>query len=374
MSKASIILGVNSSWNVINFRMPLIKSLKAAGYRVIIASPKDGWEHEIISSGFEHVPLNVDSQGVNPFADLCLFFRYLVIFAKFRPGYFLGYTIKPNIYGSIAASVFGVSVINNIAGLGSVFISESWRTRLASRMYQIALMRSQKVFFQNPDDLIYFVEQRIVDPAIVDLLPGSGVDLKHFSASGFCASPQKPKARFRFLLVSRVLIDKGVREFAGAAKIMAIDRPDVEFCILGGYDPKNPNTIPIAEFLEWQSWSNFKYLGATTDVRQHIFDADCIVLPSYREGLPRALLEAAALERPIICTDVPGCREVIDADVTGYLCEVKSVESLVFAMSKILNLDSDLLRAMGESGRKRVEMRFSVDFVVEKYLAALKSV
>jgi glycosyltransferase involved in cell wall biosynthesis len=280
---------------------------------------------------------------------------------------FLGFTIKPNIYGSLAARALGIATINNVSGLGTAFIRQGLVTRVASTLYRLALRGSATVFFQNDEDRRQFIDARLVAPRQARLLPGSGVDLDRFRPLALPAGD----APFTFLLVARLLWDKGVQEYVDAARSVRARHPDTRFQILGFTDVDNRTAVPRVTLDRWVGEGLIDYLGAADDVRPLIEAADCIVLPSYREGLPRSLLEASAMARPIVATDVPGVRDVVDDGVTGLLCAARSAPSLAEAMLAMIAMSPAERRAMGQAGRSRVEGGFGIGEVTRRYLEAI---
>jgi glycosyltransferase involved in cell wall biosynthesis len=321
--------------------------------------------------GCHYIPLPIDNQGTHPGRDLLLMWRFFWLLQHEKPDVFLGYTIKPNVYGSLAAHILGIPVINNIAGLGAVFISNSWLTRLVRGLYRVSLVRSRKVFFQNEDDRALFIEGGLVKKQIADRLPGSGIGLDRFIPATMPAA----ELPVRFLLIARMLWDKGVGEFVEAAKLLKRRTTSAEFCLLGFLDVKNPTAIPREQMNEWVAEGFVTYLGETDDVRPHIAAASCVVLPSfYREGVPRTLLEAAAMGRPIITTDAVGCREVVDDGVNGYLCKVRDASDLADKMQQFIALSQEQRAEMGRRGREKVEREFDEKIVIDKYLATIAEI
>lgn len=370
MHKPKIAIALNTAWNLLNFRAGLIRALVAQGYEVVAVAPDDVYSARVSELGCRFVSLPMDNQGTHPGRDLLLFFRFLLLLRRERPDVFLGYTVKPNIYGSLAARLLGIPVVNNIAGLGAVFIKDGWLVRLVRGLYRLALKRSAKVFFQNGDDRDLFVEAGLVQLSQADLLPGSGIDLTRFSpgAYGSHSSPAAEQGKFRFLLIARMLRDKGVAEYVAAAKLLRERWPNVDCCLLGFLDVQNPAAISREEMTAWVAQGHVRYLGVSDDVRLEIAAADCIVLPSYREGTPRTLLEAAAMAKPIITSDAVGCREVVDDGINGYLCKVRDAEDLAAKMHHMIALSGDERAAMGRAGRKKMEAQFDEKIVIAKYL------
>lgn len=308
------------------------------------------------------------SDGINPLKDFILLLKLWQILRKETPDVYLGYTVKPNVYGSLAAKALGIGVINNIAGLGSVFIRAGFLAKLVCLLYKIALWRSQTIFFQNPDDKALFIKLGLVNPQICDLLPGSGIDLQKFQPV-----PLPQNKRFRFLMIGRMLRDKGVFEFVEAARIVKPLYPNAEFCLLGFLDVQNPTAITAQQMENWVNEGLVNYLGTSEDVRPEIAEADCVVLPSYREGTPRTLLEAAAMARPIITTDAVGCREVVENGKNGLLCRIKDTSDLSKKMQCMIKMPRAERIQMGLSGRLKVENEFSESFVIEKYLERINA-
>ena len=363
----TIVISANSCWNIVNFRLGLIGALGEAGYRVIVVAPEDGHCAKLEQLGVAFVPIAINSSGVSVIEDLRLLAQYLKIFRGVKPVAFLGFTAKPNIYGSLAARMVGAKVINNVSGLGTVFIKRGPLTLLLGQLYRFSFRTSSRVFFQNRDDMELFIGRGTVRHGQADLLPGSGVDLARFK-------PRRGPRRagpFRFLLVARLLWDKGVAEYVAAARIVRAMHPEVVFQILGPVGVNNRTAVPAADLERWRAEKLVKYLGESDDVRIAMEQADCIVLPSYREGLPRTLLEGSAMGKPLIATDAPGCRDVVVDGETGYLCEVRSADSLAAAMLKMLAAPAAERRRMGERGRRKVEQEFCETRVVAKYLDAL---
>ena len=311
----------------------------------------------------------MDGAGINPIGDVLLLLQYLRVFRRYRPAAYLGFTIKPNVYGSLAARSFGISAINNVSGLGTVFIHRTWLTVVARLLYRLAFKASAVVFFQNQADRRQFVDMHLVDQKQTALLPGSGVDLEYFRPAS-CAE-QRSDGTWRFLMVARLLWDKGVREFVEAARIVRLAHPAAKFQLLGFLDVENRTAVDHATVAAWVREGVVEYLGQSDDVRPFMACADCVVLPSYREGTPRSLLEAAAMGTPLVATDVPGCREVVDDGVNGYLCKVRDPADLAAKLIQFILLSEPQRSAMGRSSREKAEREFSVHVVVGKYLDAL---
>jgi glycosyltransferase involved in cell wall biosynthesis len=369
MSRKTVLLSINASWNIVNFRLGLIRALQREGYRVAALAPPDRYSERLEALGIDYYPIAMDRMGVSPFRDLLLLVHYWRALGRIRPDVYLGYTAKPNIYGSLAAHARGMKVINNVAGLGTAFIRQSWLTRLVKGLYRLAFRRSHIVFFQNDEDFDQFVGERIVAPHKARLLPGSGIDLARFAPAG-----ARTEGTFAFLLIGRLLWDKGVAEYVEAARLVRDKLPEAKFRLLGPLDVPNRTAVGRADVDAWVKEGLIDYLGETDDVRPYVAAADCIVLPSYREGLPRTLLEGAAMAKPVIATDVPGCRAVVEHGRNGLLCAVRDARALADAMLEMALLPAEERARLGAAGRAKVEAGFSEDRVAELYLQAIAEV
>jgi len=381
LRRRKILIALNTAWNLYNFRAGLIRSLVEAGYDVVAVAPPDEYAHRLLELGCRFVPFPMDNMGTNPARDLLLALRFFCLFMRERPDVYLGYTVKPNVYGSLMAHTLGIPVVNNIAGLGTAFIKQTWLTELVRRLYRLALSRSVKVFFQNESDRRLFVEGGLVRRETIDLVPGSGIDLLQFAPvtgrfwiGSSLAPPSNDGGKFRFLLIARMVWDKGIGEYVEAARRLREHFPYAEFFLLGFLDVQNPTAISRAQMDLWVAEGVVNYLGETDDVRPHLAAADCIVLPSYREGTPRTLLEAAAMARPIVTTDAVGCREVLDDGRNGFLCKPRDAGDLAAKMELMLLLTDEQRREMGLRGREKMEREFDEQIVIRKYLDTIAEI
>jgi glycosyltransferase involved in cell wall biosynthesis len=358
---------VNAAWNIWNFRRPLVEALAADGHRVMVLAPPDDAVSELKQLGCRVRPLEMSVKGLNPIEDLKLQRRFGRIFREERPDAVLSYTIKNNIFGARAARPADVPFIPNVTGLGTAFLSGKLLQTVTEELYRRSFAPLPVVFFQNEDDRGLFLDRRLVRVDQARLLPGSGIDLKRFAPAAMPA-PEEP---LTFLMIARLLRDKGVVEFADAARRVKARHPHARFQLLGAVGSENRSAIGRETLDDWVAEGVVEYLGTTNDVRPAIAAANCVVLPSYREGAPRTLIEAAAMARPLIATDVPGCRAVVDRNVSGYLCDVKSAESLAECMERFLALSPEAQRAMGAAGRTKMEREFDQRLVVDAYREAL---
>jgi len=363
-----LIIISNTSWNIFNFRMSLMRHLKDNGYEVIVLAPFDEYSCHIEAAGFKYINLPMSNKGINPFQDIILIYRLNRILIKENVKIILSYTHKPNIYSSIVGGLRGIRVLPNISGLGAPFISQNIVTKVIKLLYKFSLKYSFKVFFQNFEDLDLFVSLGLIHKDKAERIPGSGVNVKYFSQE---KSKSKKTGTFIFLMMSRILWDKGVGEYIKAARLIKIKYPNVRFQLLGFLDVENPKAISRSKVNDWVEEGVVDYIGKTNDVKKFIQEVDCVVLPSYREGLPRSLLEAASLEIPIIATDVPGCRDVVENEVTGFLCDVKNPDHLAKKMELMIDLTSLERSKMGTYGREKIIKEFDEEIVIKAYLNAL---
>ena len=362
-----LLLSSNSLWNIVNFRSQIVLALVAEGWKVHIAAPSTAEERAACNLPAETSGLTMQRSGVNPFTEVGLISQFVRLMRSKRPAAFLSWTIKPNIYGALAARAAGVPSILNVSGLGTAFLSGRLFGGFIVRLYRFAFRRARIVFFQNGDDCQLFLQLEIVRASQVRLLPGSGIDLVEFGPT-----PMPPSASgLRFLLVARMIEQKGVREFVEAARILRRSHPQVRCQLLGPVDQGNRSALAREELQNWNDEGVIEYLGALDDVRPAIAAATVIVLPSYREGVPRILLEAAAMARPLIATDVPGCREVVVDGVNGFLCAPKSGLALAAAIANLAALEPHERERMALASRRLVEERFSVELVTRAYVEAV---
>ena len=364
-----IILSSNTAFSLYNFRLSLMRTLKKRSFEVVVVSPEDERYSELLKKEFEFYPVkNLDRKGTNPIKDFKLMLEYFLLFKRIRPSLVINFTIKPNIYGSISAGLLNVPSISVITGLGYTFIEESWLTNLVKILYRIAFSFNRAVIFLNSEDL------KTLEPLCRSksfLIESEGIDIRIFNSS-FCKDTKKNV--FTFLFVGRLLKDKGVYELIQAFKRLKQENPELKLIIVGSPDEGNPDSIREEEVENWVKDGLIEWYGFQEDVRPFYCLADCVVLPSYREGVPKVLLEAMAMEKPVITTDSVGCRNVCADGVNGFLVKPKDVESLYLAMKKMIELDPKTLNEMGKQGRKLVEEKYEVMKIVNKYIEVIESI
>lgn len=362
-----ILITVNAAWNIWNFRRPLVEALAADGHRITVLAPPDASVADLERIGCRFRPLRMSVKGLNAFEDLKLQRRLQRIFQEEQPDAILSFTIKNNIFGARAARTVGVPFVPNVTGLGTAFLSGGLLQTIAEQLYRRAFRKLPIVFFQNEDDRDLFLDRKLVRADQARLLPGSGIDLVHFAPAKMPSADAPPV----FLMIARLLRDKGVIEFVEAARQIKARHPNARFQLLGATGSENRSVIDTRTVEGWVNEGVVEYLGTTGDVRPAIAAVACVVLPSYREGAPRTLIEAAAMARPLIATDVPGCRAVVDEDVSGFLCEVRNADSLVAAVERFLVCSPSARTEMGQAGRAKMEREFDQSLVVTAYREAL---
>lgn len=365
----TVAISANTSWYLYNFRRNTITALLDAGYQVVAIAPKDDYSPKIEALGAVFYHIKIDQGGTNPIKDIGTFFSFIKIFKSVKPDVVLNFTPKNNIYGTLAGHFVGSKSVNNIAGLGMVFIKESITAKLARFLYKVSQRKADKIFFQNEDDRKLFLDNKLADVSITDRLPGSGVDLTRFTLQ-----PAADDGVIRFLLIARMLYDKGIGLYVEAARTLKAKYGDgVEFQLLGFIGVNNPSAVTEAEMQAWVDEGIVNYLGVSDSVEEDIAKVDCMVLPSfYREGVPKSLLEAGAMGKPIVTTDNVGCRETVDDGINGYLCELRSTESLAEKLELMIQMTHEQRLEMGRQSRLKIEREFDEQIVINKYLNVVK--
>ena len=364
---STVAIVANSSWNIYNFRQPLLKAFTQAGYRVLVVAPVDEYIHYLNEHHFaKHIPLRqLAPQSKNPLRDLLLLLELALIYRRERPDLILHFTAKPNIYGSIAARWAGCRSVPTMTGLGYTFLHSKALNHIVQQLYRFALRGVRDAFFHNQDDRQLFHKLGIIDQKYTAVVPGSGLNTNHFRP---LPRPLNPKTVFLF--VGRLLYDKGVAEFAEAARLLRQQYPQAECWMLGQLEAANPAAVPKMQLLRWVERKHVRYLGYADDVRPYLKQCDVLVLPSYREGMPRAILEAMAMGKPIIATDVPGCREAITPDC-GWLAPPQDGPALAEAMLHAAQLPAEERQRMGQNARRRARTVYDEEVVVSHYLQLL---
>jgi glycosyltransferase involved in cell wall biosynthesis len=365
----------NVARDLYNFRIGLMRVLRKKGFEVVCIAPEDSFVEKFKDEGFRFIPLEYlrrESKGL--FNNLLLIWELYKIYKEEKPDLIFHYTIKPNIFGNIASGIAGIRSISVVTGLGSFFVRKSVLQIVIKYLYKFSFIFTEKVFFLNTDDRDLFVKEGIIPSKKEVLVNGEGIDTDYFSPE-FCKEySKKRKDHLVFLLIARLLWDKGIEEFVESARKVKERYPEVEFWLLGPLDKANPTAIPSKAIKGWEEKGIIKYLGVVDDVRPLIYQSDVVTLPSYREGIPRSLLEAISMGKPIITTDAPGCREVVEDGKNGFLVPVKDVEALTNAMIKFIELTEEERQEMGHYSREKAIREFDEKIIVKKYIEVIEEV
>lgn len=358
----TITLSANTSWYLYNFRASTIRHFSREGYRVVCLSPRDDYSDKLERHlGAQWRELRMDNQGTNPARDLGLVLQFWTLYRSLKPVAAFHFTIKNNVYGTWAARLTGTPAVNNVSGLGTAFIRRGPVGQVVRLLYRLSQPFAFRIFCQNEEDFSLLVRSRLVPGNRLELLPGSGVDLERFRPALRHGHP----GPFRFLYAGRMLTDKGLNELIDAVSAMNADGVRCSLWLSGFADAGNVSAISREQLAGWDEIPGVEWLGPS-DAMEDVYSAvDCVVLPSYREGMPRSLLEAGAMGLPVVATDVPGCRQVVKDGVNGLLCEARSSESLRLAMEKMVSMPEQGRLEMGRNGRELVAEKYDEGLVIE---------
>lgn len=365
-----LILAGNARSLIAN-RGDLVKDMQARGLVVAAAVPTADYLPEVEELGIEIFPIEMGRTGINPLHDLKTLWSLYRLIRRLKPKATFGYTIKPVVYGSLAAKAAGVPrIYSMITGLGHVFTTDSPKNRrlqkVVSLLYRVGLACNHRVFFQNPDDLHEFTERGILHDASKAVRTfGSGVDVQRFAAAPL------PEDGLTFLFIGRLLTEKGVSEFCEAAGQLRAEQPTARFIAVGPHDPSLPHSCSVDDLQRWKQEGSVEFIGGVTDVRPWIAQCSVFVLPSYREGTPRSVLEAMSMQRPIITSDAPGCRETVEDGVNGFLVAPRASEPLLDAMRRFVEQPT-LVPKMAKASRALVERHYDVRKVNKVILEAME--
>lgn len=352
----TIALVANSTWNIYNFRLNLIDKFIAEGMDVVVIAPVDEYlTYKEKYPKVRHYGLRfLDRDSTNPVRDILLLLELVRKYKKIKPDILLHFTNKPNIYGGIAAKLVGIKSVAVVTGLGYAFINKGFVRAAMTWLYKFSARYHHMFIFENIEDRELFQDLGIVSKDKSISVKGCGVNIDYFHPY--------PNARIKektiFTFIGRLLYDKGIREFVEAARQLKQVRKDVEFWIVGELDAENPATIDKDDLIKWVEEDIIYYHGFVKDVRPIIANSDCIVLPSYREGLPRIIIEGMAMSKPVITTHVAGCEETVDHGINGFLVTMKDVSDLVISMNEFLALPVDSKHLMGQEGREKAVNEF----------------
>tara|TARA_B110000238_G_scaffold201159_1_gene255380 strand:+ start:17673 stop:18710 length:1038 start_codon:yes stop_codon:yes gene_type:complete len=335
-------------------------------HKIIIVASFDKYSSKFKTEEFDYHPIFLNNNSKNPLADIKLLYQYYKLYKKIKPDIICHNAIKPNIYGTIAAKLLDIPVINNISGLGTLFIKTSLSTHIAKLLYKFSQKYANTVFFQNQNDLSLFVNENLIDFEKVKLIPGSGVDTNLFKQK-----KNESSDIFKFIFVGRLLIDKGIIELYDAVLKLSKIRNDFKVIIIGDRYESNETCITKAQLDLFKNNSLFDFVGHTDKVYDELIKANCLILPSYREGLSKVLIEAGSSGIPCITTDVPGCKDVIIDGFNGFIVTPKNSDSILEAMMKILNCDNNKLIELSNNARKNILDKFSIDIVNKIYITEI---
>ncbi len=365
--KKKIALVANTAWSVYNFRIDIIRCFISHGYIVHVIAPRDTYVEKLIAEGVHYINLPLSKYSLNPLKDLFALVSLIRTYRTEQYDFVFHYTIKPNIYGSIAARIAGIkSKLAVVTGLGRMIGSgKTVTTLLTEKLYRFAMRYSDQVWFLNVENREYFIRKGITPASKTQLLPSEGINTEKYSPKR-----EWPKTKaIRFLFAGRLLKEKGIVEYYRAAQELSKKYKHVRFEILGFVDEQNTDSITLTELKKWQVSGAIRYLGASEDVRPFIDRCDCVVFPSYyQEGISRILLEAASMAKPIVTTDHIGCRDVVLPALSGYLSIPKDINSLKENIEKIITLSSERRLQMGHVGREYVKKLYDIELVKKIYL------
>lgn len=364
--KGNILILTNNIGGLHSFRKEVMKAICDVGYKVFISAPDDSPKAAFFREiGCEIILTKFDRRGVNPLADFKLMLVYKKLMKQLKPVAVLTYTIKPNIYGGIAARLCHIPQLANVTGLGDAVENGGWMQKLTVALYKMGIGKARCVFFQNGNNRDFGIQNGIVNKDTSVVLPGSGVNLQHHTYQIYPAN----EGKIRFLYIGRLLKDKGIEELFETAKLIKSKHPNTEFQIIGSVEGDYQSQLN-----ELMSSGIVNYLGSQADVRPFIGAVECTIMPSYHEGMSNVNLESAANGRPVITTNVPGCRETVNDGVTGYLVEARSSKSLIEAVERFIALPYNQKVLMGEEARKKVEREFDRQIVIDAYLKEIKEI
>lgn len=370
-----ILLFANTDWYLYNFRRSLAFKLREMGYDVLLVSPPGPYGQRLRDLGFRWVAAPMERRSLNPLREAMLVLWLKKLIQREKVDLVHSFTIKCVVYGSLASQLAGVPArVNAVAGMGYVFTSNDIKAHILRPvvrwLMQVALGGPKaRLILQNPDDVALFEQARLVNPSRIRLITGSGVDCKRFAP----AASRSQSGPLQVVLPARLLWDKGLAEYADAARILRAEKRDIVFLLAGDPDPGNPAAVAETVVRGWERDGLVQWLGHVDDMPGLFASVDAVILPSYREGLPKGLIEAGASGLPLITTDVPGCREVVTNEVDGLLVPVRDSEALARAIAR-LHDDPALRARLGAAARETVLKKFDERIVIELTLGIYEEV
>jgi glycosyltransferase involved in cell wall biosynthesis len=365
----------NTSWNIFNFRRNLISGFLDKGYEVVCIAPVDEFTAEIQKLSITFVPITIHAKGNNPVADFLLLRQLTHIYKNHKPDMIFQYTIKPNIYGTFAAKLAGIPTINTVTGLGTVFLRNTIVSNIAQKLYALSFRYARCVVFQNEEDREVFIEKKLVEIFKTRIIRGSGVNTSVFKAITSNDKVHSDNAVFRFVMAARLIFDKGIIEYAEAAKkLYTIFGQSVECVLIGAVDADKDLGIRKEDLNAWVAEHKLIYKSFSKEIISEYQNATAVVLPSYREGLSKSLLEAASCSKPLIATNVAGCKDIVVNNKNGFVCEPKNAQDLFSKMKDMVELPKDRLTDMGSYSRQMVEENFSDKIIFNDYFCLVNEI
>lgn len=367
-----IAIVANATWNIYNFRLNVLQKLTEEDFDIFVIAPVDQFiKYKDSFPGITHISLNqLDRKSTNPIKEFRLLRELIKIYKRIQPDIILHYTVKPNLYGGIAAGFLGIPSVAVVTGLGYAFIHGGLIKSVTKYLYRFSSRFHRKIIFENTDDLQLFEQLKMIRIGQGISIKGCGVNVDTFS-------PYRSENQFRgttFTFVGRLLYDKGIQEFVEAAKMVLSKIENVRFWIVGNFDTDNPAAVPVKEFHDWMIPDKIEYKGFQDDIRPIIAESDCIVLPSYREAIARALTEAMSMEKPVIATDTAGCVEAVDNGVNGYLVPVKDPDALAASFERFIQLAPVEKETLGKNGRIKVLREFDDTLIADQIFKILQGI
>lgn len=362
-----ILILANNSIGLYNFRFELVEHLIKKGYEVYFSLPESIDDEKVkllIMAGAKHIETKINRRGINPYKEFQLLYNYRKLISKIKPDLIITYTIKPNIYGTYLAGIKNIPSLMNITGLGTAFTKPIIKD-LIIHLYKYTCRMAKIVFFENESNRKFFLDNRIVDINKTVLLPGSGVNTFKFKP----LKKEKLNDRIKFLFIGRIMKEKGINEYLNVANNITSKYNNVEFYVMGFFEEKEYEKV-----FNMNENNRIRYLGFSSDVRNEIAAVDCIVNPSYHEGMSNVLLEAAAMGKPLIASNIPGCKEIVSDGENGFLFDVQSSKSLEEKIIKFINLNEETKVQMGEASREIAVRKFDRNIVIEKYLEVIEDI
>ncbi len=360
----------NTAWNLYHFRADLIRHLRCHENKVYGIAPADGFEGRLeeICDGYEELK-KLQRKGTNAFSDLALYHELVAIMKRQQLDVVLCYTVKPNIYGTLAAHRLGIPAVNTITGLGFTFLENRLINKVVVRLYKYALEKSSRVIFQNKDDRHLFIRKGIAKAGKTSLIRGSGIDVEKFHPK---LNTRSMNEKLNFIFIGRLLYDKGVMELLQGFAKAADELGHINLHLVGDTDEGNPASVSAEDLARYHHRNDIHFHGYQENIIPFLAQSDVVILPSYREGMPRVLLEGMSMAKPVIATSVPGCKDMVKNGINGYLVKVKSAQEIADAIIEMAGLSSDEREAMGEAGRQNVVEHYSAQAVIGEYDMVLK--